>query len=79
MWSEELHCDLPQPLFTGISRAIVDVFSRDIHHKTFTKTKPGTNLFNGGTTRLLLSLDAAGINKGKESYSTSMDPCVQCA
>ena len=29
-----------------------------------TKTKPETNLFNGGTTRLLLSSDAAGINKG---------------
>ena len=34
---EELHCEVlrlavPQPLFTGISRAIVNVFSRDIHH-----------------------------------------------
>ena len=43
-----------------------------------TKAKPGTNLFNGGTVRLLLSSDAACINKGKESYFTSMDPSVQC-
>ena len=33
---------------------------------------------NGGTTRLLLSSDTAGINKGKESYFTSMDSSVQC-
>ena len=72
-----LRSAVPQPFFTGISRAIVNVFfERYPPYKAFTKTKPGTNLFNGGTTRLLLSLDAACINKGKESYSTSMDPSV---
>ena len=71
-----LRSAVPQPLFTGINRVIVDVFSGP--YKTFTKTKPGTKLFNGGITRLLLSSNAAGINKGKESYSTSMDPSVQC-
>ena len=40
--------------------------------------KPGTNLFNGGITKLLWSSNAADINKGKESYSTSMDSSVQC-
>ena len=69
-----------QPLFTDISRVIVNVFSRDIHHtrRLPRRSHDGTNVFNGGTTRLLLSLNAAGINKGKESHSTSMDPSVQC-
>ena len=51
----------------GITRAIVNAYLRDIHRTR--RLKPGTNLFNGGTTRLLLSLNAAGINKGKESYA----------
>ena len=58
---------------------IAKVFSRDIHHtRRFTKMKPGTNLFNGDTSRLLLSSDAAYINKGRESNSTSIDLSVQC-
>ena len=31
-YTDVLRSAVPQPLFTGISRAIVSVFSRDVHH-----------------------------------------------
>ena len=54
------------------------MYFREISAIQDTYQDEARNHFEVLSTRLLLSSDAAGINKGKESYSISWNQSVQC-